>query len=111
MSRDESRTASISGSSVLVAMPFRKVIENSRYSSHACETLRLERNNAAKMREENIFSTQSIKLSDNILTFKTLVRYKYMLNNERSNLDTSRTDTIVRHGQNGTKMEVKCYCV
>ena len=56
---------------------------------------------ATKMRGENISSTQWIILSGSTFIFNALVRCSYVLNNERSN-------PIVRYGDNGTIMEVKC---
>ena len=56
---------------------------------------------ATKMRGENISSTQLIILSGSTFTFNALVGCSYVLNSERSN-------PIVRYGDNGTIVEVKC---
>ena len=109
--RDESRPVELSTSTILNSSTFRNLIENSRYSSYACKKLCREMNSATKMRGEDINSSQSIQSFGEKFVLSGIVSYTYVLNNERSNPDTSKTEMIVQHNDGETKIEVCCDCL
>ena len=68
-------------------------------------------NSATIMRGEDITSSQSIQSFREKLVLSGIVSYTYVLNNERSDPDTSKTEMIVQNNDGETKIEVCCDCL